>query len=101
MDTRIMVYDVLGWLSADMSYDEIIADFPELTEDDILACLAFVVRWEHTLRSLEQMKLFFAKIFRFVFCVYCRHSFLIDNPEQQCLKIYWNKSKRTDFSLLH
>jgi uncharacterized protein (DUF433 family) len=40
-DTRITVYDVLGWLSAGMSYDEIITDFPELTRQDILACLAF------------------------------------------------------------
>ena len=40
-DTRITVYDVLGWLSAGMSYEEITTDFPELTKEDILACLAF------------------------------------------------------------
>ncbi len=38
---RITVGDVLGWLSAGMSYEEILTDFPELTIDDILACLAF------------------------------------------------------------
>ncbi len=38
---RIAVADVLGWLAAGMSHEEIIADFPELTEEDILACLAF------------------------------------------------------------
>jgi uncharacterized protein (DUF433 family) len=38
---RITVGDVLGWLAAGMSRDEIIDDFPELTEADILACLAF------------------------------------------------------------
>jgi uncharacterized protein (DUF433 family) len=50
-DTRITVYDVLGWLSAGMSYDEIIADFPELTRQDILACLAFAAQRERTLQS--------------------------------------------------
>jgi uncharacterized protein (DUF433 family) len=49
-DTRITVYDVLGWLSAGMSYDEIIADFPELTQQDILACLAFAAQREHSLQ---------------------------------------------------
>jgi len=38
-ETRITVYDVLGWLAAGMNYDEIISDFPELTKDDIMACL--------------------------------------------------------------
>ena len=38
---RITVSDVLGWLAADMTREEIISDFPELTEDDIRACLAF------------------------------------------------------------
>ena len=32
---RITVGDVLGWLAAGMSRDEIIADYPELTSDDI------------------------------------------------------------------
>lgn len=40
-DTRIAVYDVLSWLAAGMSHSEIIADFPQLTEDDIRACLAY------------------------------------------------------------
>ena len=38
---RITVADVLGWLSAGMSHAEILADFPELTETDIRACLAY------------------------------------------------------------
>jgi uncharacterized protein (DUF433 family) len=49
-DTRITVYDVLGWLSAGMTYDDIIADFPELTQQDILACLAFAAQRERTLQ---------------------------------------------------
>lgn len=39
--TRISVGDVLGWLSAGMSHAQIISDYPELTEDDIRACLAY------------------------------------------------------------
>ena len=49
-ETRITVYDVLGWLSAGMTYDEILADFPELTQQDILACLAFASKRERALQ---------------------------------------------------
>jgi uncharacterized protein (DUF433 family) len=38
---RIAVADVLGWLAAGRSHQEILDDFPELTEDDILATLAY------------------------------------------------------------
>ncbi|MCE5229978.1 DUF433 domain-containing protein [bacterium] len=38
---RIAVADVLGWLAAGMSHEQIISDFPELTEDDIRVCLAY------------------------------------------------------------
>lgn len=38
---RIAVADVLGWLAAGMSHAEILSDFPELTEEDIRAALAF------------------------------------------------------------
>lgn len=38
---RITVGDILGWLAAGMSPDEIIHDFPELTKEDILAALAY------------------------------------------------------------
>ena len=48
--TRISVYDVLSWLAAGMSVNEIIEDFPELTESDILACLAFAADREHKLQ---------------------------------------------------
>ena len=51
--TRISVYDVLGWLSAGMTYDEILADFPELTQQDILACLAFAAKRERTLQYIR------------------------------------------------
>jgi len=49
-ETRITVYDVLGWLSAGMTYDDILSDFPELTREDILACLAFAAQRERTLQ---------------------------------------------------
>jgi len=38
---RITVADVLGWLAAGMSHQQILADYPELTEEDIRACLAY------------------------------------------------------------
>ncbi|MDR1881496.1 MAG: DUF433 domain-containing protein [Prevotella sp.] len=49
-ETRISVYDVLGWLAAGMSFDEILSDFPELTLTDIQACLAFAADREHKLQ---------------------------------------------------
>jgi uncharacterized protein (DUF433 family) len=46
---RITVYDVLSYLAADMSIDEILSDFPTLTREDILACLSYVAdRERHT-----------------------------------------------------
>lgn len=38
---RITVFDVLSYLAADMSIDEILSDFPMLEREDILACLAY------------------------------------------------------------
>jgi uncharacterized protein (DUF433 family) len=43
---RIAVADVLGWLASGMKPDEIIDDFPELTEADIQACLQFAAQRE-------------------------------------------------------
>lgn len=39
--TRISVGDVLGYLASGMSMEELLADFPQLRRDDILACLAY------------------------------------------------------------
>jgi uncharacterized protein (DUF433 family) len=44
--TRVTVYDVLEYLAGGMSEDEILADFPDLTRDDIRACLAFAAARE-------------------------------------------------------
>jgi len=46
---RITVYDVLGWLAVGMSYAEILDDFPELTTEDIKACLEFAADRERRL----------------------------------------------------
>jgi uncharacterized protein (DUF433 family) len=43
---RITVYDVLSYLAAGMTPEEIVADFPNLTRDDILACLMFAAERE-------------------------------------------------------
>ncbi len=48
--TRISVYDVLNWLANGMTKTEIVEDFPELTEEQINACLAFAADREHKLR---------------------------------------------------
>ena len=44
--TRISVGDILSYLAAGMSEAEILADFPQLTRDDIRACLAFAAERE-------------------------------------------------------
>jgi len=38
---RITVYDVLSYLASGMSSAEILDDFPDLTEEDIQACLSY------------------------------------------------------------
>jgi uncharacterized protein (DUF433 family) len=46
---RITVYDVLDYLAAGMSETEILRDFPDLTAEDIRACLAFAADRERRL----------------------------------------------------
>jgi uncharacterized protein (DUF433 family) len=46
---RITVYDVLDYLAGGMSVEEIIADFPDLTREDILAVIAFAADRERRL----------------------------------------------------
>ncbi|WP_373526018.1 DUF433 domain-containing protein [Nostoc sp.] len=38
---RITVYDVLSSLASGMTYEELLDDFPYLTQEDILACLSY------------------------------------------------------------
>ncbi len=40
-DTRITVADVLGWMASGMSSEEILVDFPELTLEQLAACLDY------------------------------------------------------------
>ncbi|VAW78383.1 hypothetical protein MNBD_GAMMA13-950 [hydrothermal vent metagenome] len=49
---RITVYDVLDWLASGMSEAEILKEYPELTQDDIRACLAFAANREHQLSTI-------------------------------------------------
>ena len=46
---RIAVADVLGWLASGMTHEEILSDYPELTEADIRACLAYAADRERRL----------------------------------------------------
>jgi uncharacterized protein (DUF433 family) len=43
---RITVYDVLSYLASGMTEDDLLSDFPELTREDILACLSFAAERE-------------------------------------------------------
>lgn len=47
---RVTVSDVLGWLAAGMSHEDILSDFPYLERDDIAASLLYAARrMEHPL----------------------------------------------------
>ena len=48
---RITVYEVLDYLASSMSEQEILDDFPDLTRDDLRACLAFAADRERRLVS--------------------------------------------------
>jgi len=49
---RIAVGDVLGWLAQGQAVDDILADYPELTREDIRACLAYAAE-----RELHEVRL--------------------------------------------
>lgn len=51
---RIAVADVLGWLAAGMTHEQILSDYPELTEEDIRACLAYAADRERRLVTAAQ-----------------------------------------------
>jgi uncharacterized protein (DUF433 family) len=48
--TRISVYDVLSWFASGMTEREIIKDYPELTTEQIKACLSYAAEREHKIR---------------------------------------------------
>ena len=51
---RITVYDVLDYLASGMSHQEILDDFPDLTEEDIRACLSFAAARERRLFAASE-----------------------------------------------
>lgn len=46
---RITVYDVLSYLAAGMTMQEVLDDFPYLTAEDIHACLAYAAERERNM----------------------------------------------------
>jgi uncharacterized protein (DUF433 family) len=48
--TRIAVYDVLNWMASGMTTEQIVEDYPELSPEDIKACLSWAADREHKLR---------------------------------------------------
>lgn len=52
--TRMTVTDVLEYLASGMSEAEILSEFPDLTAEDIKACLAFAAERELKLASLPE-----------------------------------------------
>jgi uncharacterized protein (DUF433 family) len=51
---RITVYEVLEYLASGMSEAEILSDFPDLTREDIRACLAFAADRERKLVTIPR-----------------------------------------------
>jgi len=49
---RMTVYDVLEYLASGMSPQQVLVDFPDLTAEDIQACLAYAVDRERTQLTL-------------------------------------------------
>ncbi len=49
---RYTVYDILSYLAAGMTVAEILEDFPDLTVDDIRACLSFAAEREWTVMTV-------------------------------------------------
>jgi uncharacterized protein (DUF433 family) len=50
---RITVYDVLEYLASGMAIQEILSDFPYLTEEDIRACLSYAADREKSLMVVQ------------------------------------------------
>ncbi|HEY4424571.1 MAG TPA: DUF433 domain-containing protein [Pyrinomonadaceae bacterium] len=51
-ELRITVHEVLEYLASDMTEDEILADFPDLTREDLKACIAFAADRERKLITI-------------------------------------------------
>ena len=53
-DLRITVYDVLSYLASGMTQEQILADFSDLTKEDILACLSYAADRERHLKVIAK-----------------------------------------------
>jgi len=51
--TRITVFDVLNWLANGMTINEILEDFPELSENQIKACRSYTADREHKIQIIS------------------------------------------------
>ena len=51
---RMTVYDVLSYLASGMTHEQILADFPYLTREDILACLSYAADRESHLTVIAK-----------------------------------------------
>jgi uncharacterized protein (DUF433 family) len=51
---RISVHDVLSYLAAGMSWDELLSDFPYLTREDIQACLSYAADRERQMLVVQR-----------------------------------------------
>ncbi len=45
--SRLLVSTILELLASGMSHQELIADYPNLTENDIMACLEYAAQLAH------------------------------------------------------
>lgn len=52
--TRMTVTDVLEYLAGGMTQEELLQEFPDLTSEDIRACLAFAADRERKLAALPE-----------------------------------------------
>ena len=50
--TRIAIADILQWLASGMTHTEILADYPLLKEEHILAALAFAANRESMIKII-------------------------------------------------
>lgn len=54
---RITVQDILEYLAGDMSEAEILKEFPDLTDEDIRACLAYAADRERKLANFSDYEI--------------------------------------------
>jgi len=65
---RVTVYDVLAYLASGMSHQQILADFPYLTEEDIRACLGYAANRERQLMVAKEWNFSSIKTYRQAWC---------------------------------